>query len=328
MAFRCFLALLIPLALFAQRKSNTTRTQTIHAGEPSTTHPGGNPGRTTSKTGTNSPFKNAQPKPAEPKPADKPPVRACPQDHKVGVPDTIGSWKFEGDRIGPVVLKNTSVAPDTFTKHIACDLNRIYKTASGKLLFSAIDSELARVRQKRPHDAFVHIEYKTDTGGGPSTTAGGLAMKWFIVQPKSLPEVFGDIPRRPKNSNGETDWDAPAEFPKPLPKLVTMGASMIRGMGVGSTINFDPDAFPLARWNSTTPSHVALFHEMVHVLRFLEGRADRTPIPDSSDPSKVNPTWLIVDERDVIDGSTRVTENEYREQVGLARRECVAPKCF
>jgi hypothetical protein len=37
---------------------NTTRTQTIQPGEPNTTDPGGNPGRTTGRTGNQSPFSN------------------------------------------------------------------------------------------------------------------------------------------------------------------------------------------------------------------------------------------------------------------------------
>jgi hypothetical protein len=43
---------------------NTTRTQSIQVGEPNTTHPGGNPGRTTGKTGNQSPFGNSNNAPA------------------------------------------------------------------------------------------------------------------------------------------------------------------------------------------------------------------------------------------------------------------------
>ncbi|MGE3933471.1 MAG: hypothetical protein AB7F67_09470, partial [Rhodospirillaceae bacterium] len=39
-----------------QLAQNRTRTQSIHEGEPWTNHPGGNPGRTTGRTGNQSPF--------------------------------------------------------------------------------------------------------------------------------------------------------------------------------------------------------------------------------------------------------------------------------
>src|SRR5579863_9030508 len=45
---------------------STTRTQTIQPGEPYTNAPGGNPGRTTGRTGNQSPFGNQPPAPPAP----------------------------------------------------------------------------------------------------------------------------------------------------------------------------------------------------------------------------------------------------------------------
>ena len=46
-----------------------TRTQSIHQGEPWTNHPGGNPGRTTGRTGNQSPFGPQQPQQPQQQPA-------------------------------------------------------------------------------------------------------------------------------------------------------------------------------------------------------------------------------------------------------------------
>jgi hypothetical protein len=309
------------LALLAQN-TNGTRTQTIHKGETVVPGPGGNPGRTTGKTGTNSPFAKTNPAtPAPTAPSVQPTPKAC--------PSKILSWNVvrSGGMIGVGQISIKESGSD-FGDRILCDLDTISKTKSGQLLLERINDLIRRMQQQgRGSDAFVEIDFRTPgPGEGPSTGPGNSGRSdWLRAQPASLSDVYVDPPVRPRTGN-QIDWNAPATVTAPLPFWYVKLNSWVRGQGIGSYIRIDPAQFPLS--SSSTPAHVALYHELVHALRHLEGTADRTPIFVGGDKTKADPTWLIREEEQVINGNFAVGENVYRGELGLPARQCVAPGCF
>lgn len=315
-----------------QRSSGKTRTQTIHVGEPVTNAPGGNPGRTTRKTGNQSPFPSPAVTPV-PTPTPTPAGASgspCPQDGGRTVPKTVAGWSVTdgtggGKTIGPLTVGSGTGG---FGDRVACDLETVAGTASGKLLLQTIQGQIQRLQNAdRASDAYVKIELQTDSSAGPLTQPGGTLLKWLRVQPASLGEVYGNIPTRPRRADGSVDWTAPATAPQPLAGWLVWANSWARGTGIGATVFIDPSSFPLTNWNSTTPADVALYHELVHALRFLQGQANRTP-RFLGDRTKADPTWLIEDEFEVINGNFQITENVYRGEKGLPARMCVAPVCF
>jgi len=310
---------------------NPTRTQTIQVGEPYTTAPGGNPGRTTGRTGNQSPF--GQNPPAAPPPPSKPPsaqggcTAATPQAPTQILSNPV-TYNGATATVGII-----SVAPDADLTGILCLLDTISRSPSGAALINAIQSD----GQKR--NLTVQI-IKPDAGvPGPSTRPGsGGDLDWLKAQPDSLSPVYSSQPIRPKAANGLPDFSADGVVQPPISKIVVFGAGVagIRGKGVSSAVRFSPSMFPLnapgIRQSSNAGADVGLIHELIHCLRHIDGIANRTPVFKANDNTVADGTWLTVDEREVIGDSTVpakwVTENRYRAERGLPARACVAPSCF
>lgn len=326
---------------------NTTRTQTIQVGEPSTNHPGGNPGRTTGRTGNQSPFGNnppvAPPSPTNP-PNTSPAPSACAAAPSAprGGGQTPNTTPQNPTQIltYPVAYNGTtavigviSIAPDADLNGILCLLDTISKTPSGAALINGLQTE----GQKR--NLAVQI-IKPDVGAvGPSTRPGsGFDLDWLKAQPSSLSVVYSNQPIRPKDANGLPDFTADGVVQSPIWKSIvwTAGFAGIRGKGVGSTVRFSPSMFPLnapgIQQTSNAGADVGLVHELIHCLRHIDGLANRTPVFKAGSTTLADGTWLTVDEREVIGDRTVpanwVTENRYRADLGIAARNCVAPSCF
>jgi hypothetical protein len=345
--------LIWPAALFGQAagapnhsNGNTTRTQTIHVGEPNTTHPGGNPGRTTGRTGNQSPFGNNPPAtPPAPNPnPTSPPPGACaagpPAPGGTGqsllatpqAPNQILSYPVTNNG-GASVIGVLSIAQDADPTAILCLLETISKTKSGAALINAIETE----GQNR--NVTVQI-VKPDPGApGPSTRPGGGGdLDWLRAQPAGLSVVYANQPSRPKDANGVPDFSADGVVQPPIWKSIVFGAGIagIRGKGVSSTVRFSASMFPLnafgIRQSSNAGADVGLVHELIHCLRHIDGVANRTPVFKANSNTLADATWLTVDEREVIGDSTVpanfVTENRYRADLGIVARTCVSPACF
>ena len=319
---------------------NTTRTQTIHVGEPPTNHPGGNPGRTTGKTGNKSPFARTAPSPGT-TPAAPPPEPGCAVS--AGAPDgvsvraatapsKIGSYTV-GYSGGTAVVGNITVAGDAAQTEILCVLSTIAQAPSGATLLNDIQSEAGR-RQMA-----VAIVKPNAGDPGPHTRPGSASdWDWLKAQPASLSPVWAGQPQRPRTSAGLPDWNADATVGGPIAgwEVFIAGKMGNRGTGIGSTIFFAPTMFPLdvmgVKQSTTAGADVGLVHELIHALRHLRGVADRTPAFKAGSTTIADGTWMMVDEREVIGGpgvpANWLTENRYRAEVGVAARNCVAPGCF
>jgi hypothetical protein len=231
------------------------------------------------------------------------------------------------------VIGSISIAQDADLSGILCLLDTISRTNSGAALINGIES----VAQAK--SLTVNI-IKPDPGApGPSTRpGGGRDLDWLKAQPASLSPVYSSQPTRPKTAQGLPDFTADGVVQDPISSIIVWGAGKlgIRGKGVGSDIRFSPSMFPLnapgIQQSSNAGPDVGLMHELIHALRHLTGVANRTPVFKANDNKLADATWLTVDEREVIGDSTVpanwVTENGYRQEQGIAPRNCVAPTCF
>lgn len=331
---RILLILATPVCLLAQsagstrRSSAKSRTQTIHDGEPSTNHPGGNPGRTTGRTGSQSPFAKNPPV-SRPQPAN-PNQYLCPDNNPVPTQILTYSVVRRGGSftVGPLSLDSP---PSSWSDHVLCTLQIITRAPTGSQLLKEIDAEVNRLQSAGRHeDAVLTIQPLNPGDPAPHRRVGAGGIRDLLKShPRSLHGYQG-TPTRPKNAQGLPDFTADGIVGPQVDRLRIAWYGATRGTGVGGTIFFDAGVFPLSGpWGTqSTKADVALVHELIHALRHLRGVADRTPIFLPNSTTQADKTWLNVDGREVIDGPGPVTENRYRADIGIAPRRCVAPTCF
>jgi hypothetical protein len=317
---------------------NTTRTQTIQPGEPNTTHPGGNPGRTTGRTSNQSPFGGNAASGTQPaNPSACATGSSAPQGSRLSLNATQAPTQILAYPVtyngGNAVVGSLTIAQDADLNGILCLLVTISNTNNGGALINGIESEA------QSRNLTVEIVKPDPSAMGPSTRPGGGGdLDWLKAQPASLSVVYANQPSRPKDANKLPDFSADGTVQPPIWKSIVFGAGLagIRGKGVGSTIRFSPSMFPLNTpgiiQTSNAGADVGLVHELIHALRHLTGVANRTPVFKGSSTTIADAKWLTVDEREVIGDSTVpanwVTENGYRQDKRIAPRNCVAPSCF